>query len=99
MRRIARVALAAAIAVGAALAARRLLEQAARPEHQLPPASGDEGAAVRNGVLPQGSSPAEGPTRDELYREARQLAIEGRSKMNKQELQEAIEAAKTGGSQ
>lgn len=37
------------------------------------------------------------PSRDELYREAARLDVKGRSKMNKRQLQEAVEAVKTGG--
>lgn len=35
---------------------------------------------------------AQGRTRDQLYNEARQMGIEGRSKMNKAELQRAVDA-------
>jgi hypothetical protein len=84
MRRIVRIAFAVALAAAAALAVRRLLEADAGPGPALPPA----------GPVP---SQATGPTRDELYSEARRLDIQGRSKMNKQELQEAVEAAKTEG--
>jgi Protein of unknown function (DUF2795)/PRC-barrel domain len=35
-----------------------------------------------------------GPTRDELYEEAKRLGIEGRSKMNKAQLQRAVERQK-----
>ncbi|AQP45878.1 plasmid stabilization protein [Tessaracoccus flavus] len=37
---------------------------------------------------------AQGRTRDQLYNEARQMGIEGRSKMNKAELQRAVDAKK-----
>lgn len=40
---------------------------------------------------------AEGPTRDELYEKAQDLDIEGRSEMNKDELQAALEQAEGGG--
>ena len=84
MRRIARIAFAAALAAAAALAVRRLLEPDAGPGPALsPPVAGP----------PQ----ATGPTRDELYSEAQRLEIQGRSKMNKEELKKAVEAAKTGG--
>jgi hypothetical protein len=55
-------------------------------------------ASTSNGRAPA-KRPAESsaPTRDELYSEAQRLEIQGRSKMNKQELSEAVEAAKTGG--
>lgn len=35
----------------------------------------------------------EEPTKDELYEEAKELDVEGRSSMNKDELQEAVEEA------
>jgi hypothetical protein len=36
-------------------------------------------------------------TRDQLYSEARRLGVKGRSKMNKQQLQEAVDAARIEG--
>ncbi len=44
----------------------------------------------RRGGLRSGTRRAKGPTRDQLYNEARQLGIDGRSKMNKRELERAI---------
>jgi hypothetical protein len=44
----------------------------------------------RRGGLRSGTNREKGPTRDQLYNEARQLGIEGRSKMNKDELKRAI---------
>jgi hypothetical protein len=46
----------------------------------------------RRGGLRSGTKRPKGPTRDQLYNEARQLGIDGRSKMNKQELDRAISA-------
>jgi hypothetical protein len=43
----------------------------------------------------RGRTSAEGPTRDELYEEAKQLGIEGRSKMNKRGLAQAVSRAKS----
>ena len=85
MRRLLKICLAAAVAALAALVGRRLLEQ--ELEVAAPPP-------------PERSNGATGVTRDELYRQAKELQVEGRSKMNKQQLQEAIDAAtaaKTGG--
>jgi hypothetical protein len=48
----------------------------------------------RRGGLRSGTRRAKGPTRDQLYNEARQLRIEGRSRMNKSQLQRAIAAKK-----
>jgi hypothetical protein len=42
----------------------------------------------------RGRSDADEPTKDELYQEAKQLGIEGRSKMNKGELARALARAK-----
>ena len=93
MRRIAKIAFAAALAVAAAQAVRWLAER----DGQL---AGEAVESAGVTLSSNGSSPANssGPTRDELYAEARRLEIEGRSKMNKQELKQAVEAAKTGGS-
>jgi hypothetical protein len=89
MRRIVKIALAAALAALVAAGIRRLLEPV---EREAIPASTSNGRAPAK-------RPAESstPTRDELYSEAQRLEIQGRSKMNKQELSEAVEAAKTGG--
>jgi hypothetical protein len=98
MRRIAKIALAVAVAAAAAQAIRWLLERDDEPaQAPSPPEQTPARGANRDGAAPSGASGAEGPTREELYREARRLEIQGRSKMNKQELQEAVEAAKTGG--
>lgn len=49
----------------------------------------------RRGGLRSGRPGPRGRTREQLYNEARELGIEGRSKMNKAQLQRAV-AAKTG---
>ena len=48
----------------------------------------------RRGGLRSGRSGPRGRTRDQLYNEARQLGVEGRSKMNKAQLQRAVDAKK-----
>ncbi|HEX7298483.1 MAG TPA: hypothetical protein VF257_05720 [Solirubrobacteraceae bacterium] len=48
----------------------------------------------RRGGQRSGSSGPRGRTRDQLYNEARQLGIEGRSKMNKAQLQRAVDRKK-----
>jgi len=53
-------------------------------------------SASRRGGLRSGSPGPRGRTRDQLYNEARQLGIEGRSKMNKQQLQRAVDRKKSG---
>ena len=45
----------------------------------------------RRGGLRSGTSRQKGRTRDQLYEEARDLGIEGRSKMKKSELQQAVD--------
>ena len=49
----------------------------------------------RRGGLRSGTSGPKGRTRDQLYNEARQLGIEGRSKMSKAQLQRAIAGKKS----
>ena len=44
----------------------------------------------RRGGLRSGSDRAKGPTRDQLYNEAKQLGVDGRSQMNKAQLQRAV---------
>ena len=49
----------------------------------------------RRGGLRSGTRRGRGRTRDQLYNEAKQLGIEGRSKMNKGQLQRAIAGKKS----
>jgi len=49
----------------------------------------------RRGGLRSGTSGPRGRTRDQLYNEARQLNISGRSRMNKRQLQRAVDAKKS----
>jgi len=48
----------------------------------------------RRGGQRSGSSRPKGRTRDQLYNEARQLGIEGRSKMSKSQLERAVDRRK-----
>lgn len=48
----------------------------------------------RRGGLRSGTRSPRGRTRDQLYNEARKLGVEGRSKMNKGQLQRAVDARK-----
>src|SRR5947209_6473108 len=48
----------------------------------------------RRGGLRSGSSRTKGRTRDQLYSEARNLGVEGRSQMNKAQLQRAVDRRK-----
>jgi hypothetical protein len=49
----------------------------------------------RRGGLRSGSSGPKGRTRAQLYNEARKLGIEGRSNMNKSQLERAVDAKKS----
>ncbi|MBB4662348.1 plasmid stabilization protein [Conexibacter arvalis] len=48
----------------------------------------------RRGGLRSGTRRPRGRTREQLYNEARKLGVEGRSNMNKQQLQRAVDAKK-----
>jgi hypothetical protein len=48
----------------------------------------------RRGGLRSGTNRPKGRTRDQLYNEARQLNVRGRSRMNKSQLQRAVDAKK-----
>src|SRR5438105_1058653 len=48
----------------------------------------------RRGGQRSGTNRPKGRTRDQLYNEARKLGIEGRSKMNKAQLQRAVDLKK-----
>ncbi len=56
--------------------------------------STDDISSGRRGGQRSGSSGPRGRTRDQLYNEARQLGIDGRSKMDKAQLQRAVDAKK-----
>jgi hypothetical protein len=56
--------------------------------------STDDMSSGRRGGQRSGTSRAKGRTRDQLYNEARKLGIEGRSKMNKDQLERAVERKK-----
>ena len=48
----------------------------------------------RRGGMRSGTSKPKGRTRDQLYNDARKLGIEGRSRMNKAQLERAVERAR-----
>lgn len=54
--------------------------------------STDDISSSRRGGLRSGRPGPRGRTRDQLYNEARQKGIEGRSKMTKAQLQRAVDA-------
>jgi hypothetical protein len=49
----------------------------------------------RRGGLRSGTRRAKGRTRDQLYEEAKRMGIDGRSKMNKEQLQRAVDRKKS----
>ena len=51
-------------------------------------------SSSRRGGQRSGTSRTKGRTRDQLYNEAKQLRIEGRSSMNKDQLQRAVDRRK-----
>ena len=51
-------------------------------------------SSSRRGGQRSGTNGPKGRTRDQLYNEARSLGIEGRSRMNKGQLQRAVDAKK-----
>lgn len=51
-------------------------------------------SSSRRGGQRSGTNRPKGHTRDQLYNEARQKGVEGRSKMNKAQLQRAVDAKK-----
>jgi len=53
----------------------------------------DDISSSRRGGL-RSAGGARGRTRDQLYNEARQMGIKGRSKMNKEQLRRAVDAKK-----
>ncbi len=54
----------------------------------------DPKSSSQRGGERSGTNKPKGRTRDQLYNEAKKLNIEGRSSMNKAELQKAVEAKK-----
>jgi hypothetical protein len=55
----------------------------------------DDMSSSRRGGQRSGTDRPKGRTRDQLYNEARKLNVEGRSKMNKSQLQRAVDARKS----
>jgi hypothetical protein len=106
MSRLMGFILAAAVTAIGGLLARRLLLQARTPA-SLPIATRDPAAAVPKQLAePDGevspravrSAARSLPgTREELYSQAAELGVRGRSRMNKQQLYEAVEAQSSRG--
>jgi hypothetical protein len=57
-------------------------------------ASTEDISSGRRGGLRSGKAGPRGRTREQLYQEARKLGVEGRSSMNKSQLQHAVDAKK-----
>ena len=56
--------------------------------------SREDMSSSRRGGLRSGTSREKGRTRDQLYNEAQRMGIDGRSKMNKAQLQRAVDSRK-----
>jgi hypothetical protein len=74
------------------IAARTVNKERARhgESRQRSRTSTDDISSGRRGGKRSGTNRPKGRTRDQLYNEARQLGIEGRSKMSKAQLQRAV---------
>jgi hypothetical protein len=78
------------------IAARTVNKERARAgeSRQRSRTSTNDISSGRRGGQRSGTSGPKGRTRDQLYNEARQLGIAGRSKMNKAQLQRAVDGKK-----
>ena len=78
------------------IAARTVNKERARSgeSRQRSRTSTDDMSSSRRGGQRSGTDRPKGRTRDQLYNEAKQLGIEGRSNMNKVQLQRAVDAHK-----
>lgn len=78
------------------IAARTVNKERARSgeSEERSPTSIRDMSPSRRGGLRSGTDRAKGRTRDQLYSEARQMGIDGRSKMNKAQLQRAVDSRK-----
>jgi hypothetical protein len=94
MRRLFRLLLIGGLIAGAWALLRELLEQPPpEPSASEPSAAPSESARAGSGA--SGNSAAT-VSKAELYREAQQLGVEGRSKMTKEELAAAVTRARRG---
>jgi len=57
--------------------------------------STDDTSSSRRGGRRSGTNRTKGRTRDQLYQEAKKLNVDGRSKMNKAQLQRAVDTRKS----
>jgi len=79
------------------IAARTVNKERARSgeSRQASRTSTDDMSSSRRGGERSGTNRPKGRTRDQLYNEARRLNIDGRSQMNKAQLQRAVDAKKS----
>ena len=79
------------------IAARTVNKERARSgeSRQRSRTSTQDMSSSRRGGQRSGTNRQKGRTRDQLYNEAKQLGIEGRSSMNKDQLQRAVAAKKS----
>ena len=67
--------------------------RAGKTEQASKTSTQDKSSSQRGGER-SGTNRPKGRTRDQLYNEARQRGVEGRSKMNKEQLRRAVDAKK-----
>jgi hypothetical protein len=79
------------------IAARTVNKERARggESDQASPTSTNDKSSSQRGGERSGTNREKGRTRDQLYSEAQDLNIEGRSQMNKGQLQRAVDAKKS----
>ena len=79
------------------IAARTVNKERARSgeSRQRSRTSTQDMSSSRRGGLRSGTNRPKGRTRDQLYEEAKNLGIEGRSRMNKAQLQRAVDRKKS----
>ena len=79
------------------IAARTVNKERARSgeSRQRSRTSTQDTSSSRRGGQRSGTNRPKGRTRDQLYEEARQLSIEGRSSMNKDQLERAVDRKKS----
>jgi hypothetical protein len=79
------------------IAARTVNKERARSgeSRQRSRTSTQDMSSSRRGGLRSGTNRPKGRTRDQLYQEAKDLGIDGRSKMNKSQLQRAVDRKKS----
>jgi hypothetical protein len=79
------------------IAARTVNKERARSgeSRRRSPTSTRDMSSSRRGGQRSGTSGPKGRTRDQLYNEAKQLNIDGRSRMSKRQLQRAVDAKKS----